>query len=188
MRVEKMPKYSAGEKGFTLVELLIVVIILAVLAAVVVPQFSTSTDDAKVSALDSTLSNMRAAIDLYYQQHSGAYPGAKTAVGSCAVALKGTGTGTDLVTFQEQMSLYTSITGAACGQKDTVFKYGPYLKKAILPQNPITEVNTVVIDATASLGMISTTAGGGWKYNYTTGQFIADDTNLDAAGAAYYTH
>ena len=57
------------QKGFTLVELLIVVIILALLAAIVVPQFASSTDDAKMASLDTTLSNMRAAIDLYYQQH-----------------------------------------------------------------------------------------------------------------------
>ena len=70
-------------KGFTLVELLIVVIILAILAAIVVPQFSSTTDDAKASAADSTLANLRAAIDLYYQQH-GEYPGSKTAVPSSA--------------------------------------------------------------------------------------------------------
>ena len=38
---------KANSKGFTLVELLIVVIILAILAAVVFPQFSASTNDAK---------------------------------------------------------------------------------------------------------------------------------------------
>ena len=52
------------ETGFTLVELLIVVIILARLAAIVVPQFATSTDDANESSLDTTRVNMRGAVDL----------------------------------------------------------------------------------------------------------------------------
>ena len=58
------------QKGFTLVELLIVVIILAILAAILVPQFASSTDDARGSAADSTLANLRSSLDLYYQQHS----------------------------------------------------------------------------------------------------------------------
>ena len=66
--------HKTAQKGFTLVELLIVVIILALLAAIVVPQFASSTDDAKVSSLDTTLGNVRSVIDLYNQQH-GAYPG-----------------------------------------------------------------------------------------------------------------
>ena len=40
----------AGPSGFTLIELLIVVIILAILAAIVIPQFSSSTADAKEAA------------------------------------------------------------------------------------------------------------------------------------------
>ena len=55
------------EKGFTLVELLIVVIILAILAAIVVPQFASTTDDARASSADATLAGLRSAIDLYYQ-------------------------------------------------------------------------------------------------------------------------
>ena len=61
------------QRGFTLVELLIVTIILAILASIVVPQFAATTDDAKLSALDSNLASIRSAVDLYYQQH-GHYP------------------------------------------------------------------------------------------------------------------
>ena len=53
------------QSGFTLVELLIVAIILAILAAIVVPQFASSTNDARASALRSNVSNIRGAIDLY---------------------------------------------------------------------------------------------------------------------------
>ena len=61
---------TQGQNGFTLVELLIVVIILAILAAIIVPQFSAATDDAKQSAYDTNIANVRAAIDLYRQQHT----------------------------------------------------------------------------------------------------------------------
>ena len=132
--------------GFTLVELLIVVIILAILAAIVVPQFASSTNDAKMAALDSTLSNVRAAIDLYYQQH-GAYPGAVTAVstGACSgtagsgVATAGAGA-TAVTAFQEQLSMYTNAAGGACSIGDTTtFKFGPYMKKSTLPADPFTD-------------------------------------------------
>lgn len=46
-------------QGFTLVEILIVVVIMAVLAAVVVPQFAGSTDDAKRSTAEFNLGSVR---------------------------------------------------------------------------------------------------------------------------------
>ena len=70
-----------NQSGFTLVELLIVAIILAILAAIVVPQFASSTVDARASALRSNLSNIRGAIDLYAQQHGGTYPSAVASTG-----------------------------------------------------------------------------------------------------------
>ena len=39
--------------GFTLVELLIVAVVLAIFAAIVVPQFASTTDEAKESAVES---------------------------------------------------------------------------------------------------------------------------------------
>ena len=70
-----------ASKGFTLVELLIVVIILAILAAIIIPQFTAATDDATQSAYDTNIANIRAAIDLYRQQHQ-EYPGEVTSTGA----------------------------------------------------------------------------------------------------------
>ncbi len=177
-------------KGFTLVELLIVVIILAILAAIVVPQFASTTDDAKLSALDTTLSNMRAAIDLYRQQH-GEYPGDLTAAGatcpsSGTAAVAGATTGTAL-SFTAQLSSYTDKDGLACSTTDGTYKYGPYLKKSTLPDNPITVDNTLNIKTAGNLNMTAQVKKG-WQYDTKTGKFIADDSSTDPSGVAFSEH
>lgn len=170
--------------GFTLVELLIVVIILAILAAIVVPQFASTTDDAKLASLDSTLSNMRAAIDLYYQQH-GAYPGALTAVptAACTGGTSGTGVATGgagataVVAFQEQLSLYTDAKGGACSISDTTnHKFGPYMKKGTLPADPLFNVATLTVVGTGNLSMTADGTTGGWKYDSKSGKLIMNHT------------
>lgn len=186
------PIRKAIQKGFTLVELLIVVIILALLAAIVVPQFASSTDDAKLASLDTTLGNVRSAIDLYYQQH-GEYPGALTAVDVACTATDGTGTGgagaQGVLAFADQMSLYTDADGGACSVKDANFQFGPYLKKATLPANPITGVATLVVIDTGDLLMSGDGANGGWKYDINVGKFIANDTtDIDGTGPGTETY
>jgi len=186
------PIRNAIQQGFTLVELLIVVIILALLAAIVVPQFASSTDDAKLASLDTTLGNVRAAIDLYYQQH-GEYPGELTEVDAACTGTDGTGTGGAGVTgaqaFADQMSLYTDVDGGACSVKDANFKFGPYLKKATLPANPITTVATLEVINTGDLLMTGTAANQGWKYDIVVGKFIANDTtDIDGAGPGTETY
>lgn len=176
--------------GFTLVELLIVVIILAILAAIVVPQFSSTTDDAKLSSLDTTLANMRSAIDLYYQQH-GKYPGAVLSSGATCVlgAADTTGTTANSSTaFIAQLTRYTSAAGLACTGTGGAFKYGPYLKKNDLPDNSITGFNALAISTSGVLGMVSSSTDGskGWKFDTKTGQFIADDHRLIGSSVTEY--
>jgi general secretion pathway protein G len=60
--------------GFTLIEISIVVAISAVIAAVVLPQFTTSTDDAKDSSVRQNLHVLRLQIELYKLNHQGGCP------------------------------------------------------------------------------------------------------------------
>lgn len=171
---------NTTQKGFTLVELLIVVIILALLAAIVVPQFASSTDDAKVSSLDTTLGNVRSVIDLYNQQH-GEYPGFNTAVGlsACGGTAGGGAGGAGLPgeqAFMEQLSMYTDAAGGACSVKDAIYEFGPYLNKITMAENPITNVATIEVVAAGDLLMSGTAANGGWKFDIVAGKFIANDT------------
>lgn len=54
------------EKGFTLIELVIVLILLGFLAAVAVPKFVNLFDDAKKSAVKGAVASVRSAINIYY--------------------------------------------------------------------------------------------------------------------------
>ena len=180
-------------KGFTLVELLIVVIILALLAAIVIPQFASSTDDAKVAALDTSLANVRSAIDLYFQQH-GEYPSANAATGggNCpGTATAGVGLADTEAAFLEQLAFYTDANGAACSQNpNNDFPFGPYLKKAELPNNPISNDDTLVIVTAGDLSLVPPNpTNAGWRFDNVSGKFVADinDPNeLDPDGNPYY--
>ena len=159
------------QAGFTLVELLIVVVILGVLAAIAIPQFSDSSEDAKISALDTDLSNLRNAIELYYHQHNASYPGAKKETDGTAVA----NAAQAATAFVAQLTLYSAATGVTATEKDSTHKYGPYLKKGV-PTNPFNNLSTIVCDISET--DISAAASGGtagWKFYTQTGRLIADD-------------
>ena len=60
--------------GFTLIEILIVVIILGILAAIVIPQFSSASQDARKSNVVTTVQTLRSQIALYKLQHADKLP------------------------------------------------------------------------------------------------------------------
>lgn len=178
-----MFKRIRNQRGFTLVELLVVVIILAVLAAMVIPQLRSSSQDAKLSAMDTDLSAMRSAIELYYHQHNSIYPG----VVKQHEAVAHTST---YDAFVKQLTFCSDASGNTDTTCDNTFKYGPYVKKGV-PKNPLpnaatttdAQASTVTIDAaTATLGNENSANDGtaaGWYLVRTTGEFYANNTSYD---------
>jgi general secretion pathway protein G len=68
--VARLPKRRSG---FTLVELVVVVLILGILAAIALPRMSMTTTSAKANGAKHTLATVRSAIDLY-KADTDAYP------------------------------------------------------------------------------------------------------------------
>lgn len=156
-----------------MVELLIVVIILAILAAIIIPQFTAATDDATQSAYDTNVANIRSAVDLYRQQH-GEYPGAVTSSGgTCPAGSAAVNGAIGEPAFTAQLKNYTNALGQACTGTDVTFKYGPYLKDD-LPNNPLGLNGTVTVVTTGVLGL-ATGSLGGWRFDSVTGEFIGDE-------------
>ena len=61
-------------KGFTLVELAIVIAILGILAVVAIPKYLGMVDDARSAAAKSQLGTVRSAIAIYYAKNKGVMP------------------------------------------------------------------------------------------------------------------
>ena len=59
--------------AFTLIEILIVVILLGILAAIIIPQFTDASDDANAAAQDTDVASLQSLVELY-RVKEGAYP------------------------------------------------------------------------------------------------------------------
>ena len=60
-----MKRHQHHNKGFTLIELLLVMVILVVLAAVVVPKFTSRSEQARFTAAKTDISNLETALDAF---------------------------------------------------------------------------------------------------------------------------
>ena len=140
-------------EGFTLVEILIVVIILGILAAIVIPQFTEASNDARKSALVSDLQTVRSQLQLYKVQHLECYPDSN-----------------DMATGVNQLTSRTNKAGEI-GTDSTDFPLGPYLHK--FPSNPyISGVGSDPDGVVKSAADPSTAeTGAGWHWHTGTEAF-----------------
>jgi prepilin-type N-terminal cleavage/methylation domain-containing protein/prepilin-type processing-associated H-X9-DG protein len=72
---------ARGQSGFTLVELMIVVVVVGILASVAIPMYQLAAERSKATEADSGLGAIRSAMRVYYAEH-GTYVNASFVDGS----------------------------------------------------------------------------------------------------------
>lgn len=161
-------------KGFTLVELMIVVAILGILGAIVMPQYANSSQQAADSATKSMLYTVRSQIELYKMQHAGLNPGYWGTVGITGTSLTNQFIGTS--------KLNGVSTSSTTPSGDYV--YGPYLMK--MPKNPFNSLSNIKI-VSGSVTDFATAVDDttGWLYQRETAIFKVNKSGTDSEGNAY---
>src|SRR5436190_15342019 len=104
---------SLRRSAFTLIEVLIVVVIMAILAATIIPQFTDSTKDAKLSTVRFNVHTLRSQIELYRTHHIGIAP---------------SGTLVELLNSTDVSGAQGSIGRAPCREYLWITQVEPYTK------------------------------------------------------------
>ena len=110
-----------AHRGFTLVEILVVVVILGILATMVVPQFLEASIRAKSSSMLAQVQTVRKALEVYRTEHGNEYP--------------------TLAQMWTNLTIQTDAAGDAGGT------LGPYLLK--VPNNPFSNGSAIAADNSA---------------------------------------
>jgi len=146
------------KSGFTLVEILIVVIILGILAAIVIPQFTNASQDARRSSLASQLQTLRSQIELFKLQHGDTLPNLVGAAPACWNPL-------------------TTVTQWPAGSGNN---FGPYMQAA--PSNPLNSYSNV----SNGDGTAAAAAACGFIYDYAAGAGTGRIYGTDDNGTALF--
>jgi prepilin-type N-terminal cleavage/methylation domain-containing protein len=163
--------------GFTLVEILVVVVLLGILAAVVLPAVSNGAIEARRSALMQDLQLLRRVILIYACQHLEVAPGYPGGVTS------GVPTEDD---FINQASLASTESGETAAPGTAGYNRGPYLLR--IPANPLNNLATIQALGNGEDFPAEGDDSHGWVYKAATGEIRPDSPGLDGVGTRYYDY
>jgi general secretion pathway protein G len=153
-----------------------VVVILGILAAIVIPQFSNASQTARENTLKDELRYLRTQIIVYRAQHLDVSPG---------YPHDQTGTTPDQADFLNQMSQYTDQNGNVSATFSQLYQYGPYISQ--MPANPVNSRSDVIFIADgAAIPLVDGTSG--FIYQPQTQTLIANLTTTDTNGVPFSSY
>jgi prepilin-type N-terminal cleavage/methylation domain-containing protein len=164
-------------RAFTLVEILIVVVLLGVLAAIVIPAVANSGTAARQSALAAELNLLRRFVLVYTSQHLEVAPGYPDGDATAAPTSEA---------FVNQALLATNAGGETADRGTAGYKYGPYLSK--IPTNPFNKLDTVEVLANGEAFPAQADGSSGWICKPETGEIRPGNTGADERGVLYYAY
>ncbi|MBP7227884.1 MAG: prepilin-type N-terminal cleavage/methylation domain-containing protein [Longilinea sp.] len=164
-------------KGFTLVEILIVVVLLGVLAAVVIPAVGKSGVAARQSTVAEQLAMLRRFMLVYKSHHKEVAPGYPDG---------DTGAEPSDAAFRAQATLSSNSSGVTAPRGTPGFGYGPYLSR--IPTNPFNDSDAIEIIADDALFPDEPDGKSGWVCKPSTGEIRPGNTGTDERGTAYYDY
>jgi general secretion pathway protein G len=168
----KPPRRNQCRSAFTLIEILIVVVILGILAALAVPKFSNASQSARENTLKDEMRYLRTQITVYTSQHGDVAPGYPSG---------DTTQNPDAPTFIAQMTQYTDQYGNVSATPGGVYTFGVYLSQ--MPTNPVNSFVTItIVPSGAAFTPDGTT---GWLYQPSTGAVMPNLLGSDSEGTAY---
>jgi type IV pilus assembly protein PilA len=168
------------KKAFTLAEVLIVVAILGILAALAIPQFSSHAEEAKESAAKDNLRILRQQIEIYAAQHNGVPPGYPN----------GDTTATPVyIFFYAQLTKPTNDAGkvAPLGTPAPSYPFGPYI--STMPSNPFNNIKIIsMLGNNEQFPADATAEAFGWIYKPSTKEIRLNWPGTDKKGVRYYDY